>query len=164
MLLNEFLKEHRKVEEQGRKIESGKRKGQERDATINLLKSARAQQQKEIKALSAGLQKVSDRLNKPASQLVADKSIKRQPNRQPHFTISPELRMLSRAGAFGAFCFASSLFLPRVGRLILTTIGANDQSAASNSSSRHTANSKSNGRRLPASRRQWRRRPRRSRR
>ena len=51
MLLNEFLKEHHKVEEQG--------------ATI-------AKQQKQIEALSAGLQKVSKRLNKPAPQVVAD--------------------------------------------------------------------------------------------
>ena len=66
MLLNEFLKEHRKVEEQGRK-------DQEQEATIAQLKSAVAQQQKEfqstiakqerqIQALTAGLQKVSDRL------------------------------------------------------------------------------------------------------
>jgi 1,4-alpha-glucan branching enzyme len=41
MLLNEFLKEHRKVEEQG--------------ATI-------ARQQKQIEVLTAGLQKVSDQL------------------------------------------------------------------------------------------------------
>jgi hypothetical protein len=67
MLLNEFLKEHRKVEEQGRKE-------QKLEATI-------AQQQKEIKALAASLkeqvlrlQKVSDQLemSKPAPQMVAD--------------------------------------------------------------------------------------------
>ena len=70
MLLNEFLKEHRKVQEQ--------------DATINQLKSAvaqqkkdfqatTAQQQSEIKALTTGLQKVSDQLelNKQGPQLVA---------------------------------------------------------------------------------------------
>jgi hypothetical protein len=53
MLLNEFLKEHRKVEEQGAVI---------------------AQQQKQIEALTATVQKVSDRLelNNPAPQLVAD--------------------------------------------------------------------------------------------
>src|SRR5438093_2182108 len=69
MLLNEFLKEHRKVEEQ--------------QATITELKSTRAQQQKDfqatvahqqkqIEALSAGLQKVSAQLetSKPAPQLV----------------------------------------------------------------------------------------------
>jgi hypothetical protein len=52
MLLNEFLKEHRKVEEQG--------------ATI-------ARQQKQIEVLTAGLQKVSDQLeaNQPTPQGVA---------------------------------------------------------------------------------------------
>ena len=51
MLLNEFLKEHRKVEEQGAII---------------------AKQQKQIEALTAGLQKVSDRLelNKPRPEVV----------------------------------------------------------------------------------------------
>ena len=50
MLLNEFLKEHRKVE----KLE----------ATV-------AQQQKQIEALTAGLQKVSDKveMTKPAPQV-----------------------------------------------------------------------------------------------
>jgi hypothetical protein len=51
MLLNEFLKEHRKVEE---------------------LEANAARQQKKIEALTAGLQKVSDQLeaNKPAPQVV----------------------------------------------------------------------------------------------
>ena len=51
MLLNEFLKEHRKVQEQG--------------ATITRL-------EKEVEALSAGLQRVNDRLemSKPAPQTV----------------------------------------------------------------------------------------------
>jgi peptidoglycan hydrolase CwlO-like protein len=51
MLLNEFLKEHRKVEQQ--------------EATI-------AKQQKQIEALIMGLQKVSDQLelSRPAPQLV----------------------------------------------------------------------------------------------
>ena len=51
MLLNEFLKAHHKVEEQG--------------ATI-------ARQQKQIDALTAGLQKVSDQLeaSKPSPQVV----------------------------------------------------------------------------------------------
>ena len=48
MLLNEFLKEHRKNEEQG--------------ATIAELRCAVAQQQKQIEALTAGLQKVSAQL------------------------------------------------------------------------------------------------------
>ena len=52
MLLNEFLKAHLKMEEQG--------------ATI-------ARQQKQIEALTAGLQKVSDQLeaSKPAPRTVA---------------------------------------------------------------------------------------------
>jgi uncharacterized coiled-coil protein SlyX len=71
MLLNEFLKEHRKVE------------GQE--ATISQVKSTLAQQQKEfratierqqkeIEALTTSLQKVRDQLelSKPAPHLVAD--------------------------------------------------------------------------------------------
>jgi hypothetical protein len=58
MLLNEFLKEHRK--------------GQEQDATISQLKTVLAQQQKEIKALSAQIQKVSAQLeaSKPAPRVV----------------------------------------------------------------------------------------------
>ena len=56
MLLNEFLKEHRKVEEQLRK-EYAKRC---------------ARQQKQIEALTAGLQKVSAQIeaSKPAPQVV----------------------------------------------------------------------------------------------
>ena len=53
MLLNEFLKEHRKVQEQ--------------QATIARLKSKfeskLAQQQKQIEALAAGLQKVTARVS-----------------------------------------------------------------------------------------------------
>jgi len=58
MLLNEFLKEHRKNEEQQSKIE-------QQGATI-------AQQQKQIEALTAGLQKMSAQLEagKPAPQTV----------------------------------------------------------------------------------------------
>jgi hypothetical protein len=58
MLLNEFLKEHRKNEEQQSKIV-------QQDATI-------ARQQKQIEALTAGLQKVSAQLeaSKPAPQVV----------------------------------------------------------------------------------------------
>jgi hypothetical protein len=83
MLLNEFLKEHRKVEQQGRKM-------QEQEASITQLKSTMtqqqkesqsiaAQQQKDIQALTATLkdqalliQKVNDKveLNRPAPQVV----------------------------------------------------------------------------------------------
>ncbi len=55
MLLNEFPKEHRKVEEQRTYFES-----------------KLAQQQKQIEALTAGLQKVTDRIEstKPAPRVV----------------------------------------------------------------------------------------------
>ena len=60
MLLNEFLKEHRKVEEQGCRL-------QKREATI-------AQQQKQIDALAATVRKVSDQLTlaKPAPQVAGN--------------------------------------------------------------------------------------------
>jgi hypothetical protein len=58
MLLNEFLKEHRKVEQQRKDFEA-----------------ALAQQQKQIEALTAGLQKVNAQLevSKPAPQTVLNK-------------------------------------------------------------------------------------------
>jgi uncharacterized coiled-coil protein SlyX len=60
MLLNEFLKEHRKGQEQERKVAG-------LEATV-------AQQQKQIEALTATVERVSDQvaLSKPAPQLVAD--------------------------------------------------------------------------------------------
>jgi uncharacterized coiled-coil protein SlyX len=60
MLLNEFLKEHRNVAEQ--------------QSTIAELKTTIAQQQKQIEALAAGLQKVSAavELNKAVPTKVAD--------------------------------------------------------------------------------------------
>jgi hypothetical protein len=67
MLLNEFLKEHRKVEEQ-------ERKAQQQDARLAKQEATIAQQQKQIEALTATVQKVSEQiaLNKPAPQLVAN--------------------------------------------------------------------------------------------
>jgi uncharacterized coiled-coil protein SlyX len=61
MLLDEFLKEHRQVQEQ--------------KTTIAELKSAMAQQQKQIEALTAGLQKVSAQLelSKVAPQTVLNR-------------------------------------------------------------------------------------------
>jgi hypothetical protein len=69
MLLNEFLKEHGKVQRQDCRI-------QEQDMTIAQLKqefqSKLSEQQKQIEALTTGLQKVSDQLelSKPAPQTV----------------------------------------------------------------------------------------------
>jgi hypothetical protein len=71
MLLNEFLKEHRKVEEQRRKM-------QEQEVAIAQLKSTVAQQQKGMEAVIARLkeqdskiQRVNDQIEliKPASQM-----------------------------------------------------------------------------------------------
>jgi uncharacterized coiled-coil protein SlyX len=61
MLLNEFLKEHRKVDAQGATIAQVKSTAAKQEAII-------AQQQKQIEALTAGLQKVSAQLElgKPA--------------------------------------------------------------------------------------------------
>ena len=76
MLQNEFLKQHRKVEEQEATITQVKSTVAKQDATIAQqqkdFQSTIAQQQKEIKALTAGLQKVSDELvlSKPAPQMV----------------------------------------------------------------------------------------------
>ena len=75
MLLNEFLKEHRKVEEQDRKV-------REQEATITQLKSAIAQQQKdfqstaaeqekEIKALTASLKEQASQIQKVSAELAA---------------------------------------------------------------------------------------------
>jgi arginine/lysine/ornithine decarboxylase len=64
MLLNEFLKEHRKVQEQ--------------EATISQLKqdlqATAAQQQRQIEALTAGLQKVSAEVetSRAAPQMVGN--------------------------------------------------------------------------------------------
>jgi uncharacterized phage infection (PIP) family protein YhgE len=56
MLLDEFVKEHRKVEQQATTIAQQRKDFQ---ASITKLEATVAQQQKEIKALTAGLQKVS---------------------------------------------------------------------------------------------------------
>jgi len=71
MLLNEFLKEHRKVEEQEQKL-------QKQESTIAQqqkdFQDKFTQQQRQIEALTATVQKVRDQvaLGKPAPQLVAN--------------------------------------------------------------------------------------------
>src|SRR5947209_5115489 len=67
MLLNEFLKEHRRVEDQRKHFESNLA-GQQKAFEAKI-----AQQQKQIEALMAGLQKVSAQIevNKSAAQTVA---------------------------------------------------------------------------------------------
>jgi uncharacterized coiled-coil protein SlyX len=67
MLLNEFLKEHSRVTEQGNI-------NRQQEKTITELKAMLAEQQKEIKTLKTGLERVSDRLDatKPAGPLVTN--------------------------------------------------------------------------------------------
>src|SRR5207248_277787 len=60
MLLNEFLKEHRK--------------GQEQDAMIAQLKYAVAQQQREIRALTAGLKGQASQIQKVSAEVEMSKS------------------------------------------------------------------------------------------
>ena len=84
MLLNEFLKEHRKVQE---------------------LETTVAQQQKQIEALTATVQKVSDKieLNRPAPQIGRRRLAKqRRSYQRPRFTpwrsgpfYSSEMRAIS---------------------------------------------------------------------
>ena len=79
MLLNEFLKEHRKMEEQEATISQLKSSSVKQEATITQLKSTvskqettTAEQQKRIEGLTAVVQKVSDQfeLSKAAPQIV----------------------------------------------------------------------------------------------
>ncbi|MDQ3116850.1 MAG: tail fiber domain-containing protein [Verrucomicrobiota bacterium] len=62
MLLNEFIKEHRKVEEQGRK-------GQEQEATITELKTMVKQQQEDIRVLTTTLKEQASQIQKVSHQL-----------------------------------------------------------------------------------------------
>jgi hypothetical protein len=72
MLLNEFLKEHRRVEDQARNLQRQESKAQQEEARLAKQDAIITQQQKQIEALTAGLQKVSDQLelSKPAPQTV----------------------------------------------------------------------------------------------
>jgi len=62
MLLNEFLKEHRRATEQQAKVAK-------QESTITELKTTVAQQQKQIEALTAGLQKVSAAVELPLQRV-----------------------------------------------------------------------------------------------
>jgi hypothetical protein len=69
MLLNEFLKEHKKVEEQQASIAELKSTVAQQKMDFQ---ATAAHQEKQIEALTAGLQKVSAQLeaNKPAPRVV----------------------------------------------------------------------------------------------
>src|SRR6266516_2001120 len=72
MLLNEFLKEHRKVEAQDREIQEQKATIAQLKATVEKQGATDAQQQEQIEALTTGLQKVSAQveMSHPAPQTV----------------------------------------------------------------------------------------------
>jgi uncharacterized coiled-coil protein SlyX len=73
-LLNEFLKEHGKVEQQDRKAHEQEAMITQVKSTVAKQEALIAKQQKQIEALIAGLQKVSVQLeaSKTAPQLVVD--------------------------------------------------------------------------------------------
>jgi trimeric autotransporter adhesin len=74
MLLNEFLKEHKKVKEQGRTLENQADKIQEQEATIIQLKNEMATVVAHLKEHDAKIQTVNDRIEftKPVRQVVAN--------------------------------------------------------------------------------------------
>jgi uncharacterized coiled-coil protein SlyX len=74
MLLNEFLKEHRRVEEQERRVQEQVVTTTKLESTVAKQNEIIAKQQKQIEALTATVQKVSDQiaLSKAAPQLVAN--------------------------------------------------------------------------------------------
>jgi hypothetical protein len=73
MLLNEFLKEHQKVEDQATTITHVKSTVAKQEATITQLESGEAQQQKEIQALTANLREQAAQLQKVSARLATDK-------------------------------------------------------------------------------------------
>jgi hypothetical protein len=74
MLLNEFLKAHRKIEEQGRKEQEQGTQLARQNRKITELETTVAQLRATLKEQAAQIQKVSDELeaSKPAPRLVAD--------------------------------------------------------------------------------------------
>jgi predicted ribosome quality control (RQC) complex YloA/Tae2 family protein len=69
MLLNEFLKEHKKVEEQNGKLERQARKIEEQETTITQLKSAMAQQQTAMETVVARLQEYDSKIQRVSDQI-----------------------------------------------------------------------------------------------
>jgi hypothetical protein len=74
MLLNEFLKEHRTVQEQQSTINELKATVAQQQKQIEGQNATAIHQQKQIEALAAGLQKVTARVesNQTAQRLVSD--------------------------------------------------------------------------------------------
>jgi hypothetical protein len=77
MLLNEFLKEHRKVETQEATITGVKSIVARQAATITNLKSALAQMQKEVETLTASLKAQAAQVHKVSDQLKTQAAVSR---------------------------------------------------------------------------------------
>ncbi len=69
MLLNEFLKEHRRVEEQDRRMREQDRKIQKQETTIAELNSTVAQQQRRMEGLAAQLKEQAVQIQKVNAQI-----------------------------------------------------------------------------------------------
>jgi len=74
MLLNEFLREHRKVQEQGATIIELKSSASKQEATIAQLNSTVAQQQKGMDLIAARLKDQDSKIQKVSAQLETSKS------------------------------------------------------------------------------------------
>jgi len=74
MLLNEFLKEHKNVEEQQATISGLKSTAAEQEATITELRSTIALQQKGMDALTARLDKQAAQIEKVSAQIEMTKA------------------------------------------------------------------------------------------
>jgi uncharacterized coiled-coil protein SlyX len=74
MLLNEFLKEHRKVEQQERKLARQETAIAQLKSAVTKQEATAAEQRKEIAALTAGLQRVSAQveMSRPAPHVVVN--------------------------------------------------------------------------------------------
>ena len=73
MLLNEFLKEHRKVEEQDRKVEKQEATITQLKSTVSKQETIIAQQQKGMEVLTATLKEQASQIQKVSAQLEASK-------------------------------------------------------------------------------------------
>ena len=73
MLLNEFLKQHRKVEQQGRKIQEQDYKVREQAATISAMQSTVIQQQEGMEALTVQLRQQAAQIQRVSAQLEVSK-------------------------------------------------------------------------------------------
>jgi uncharacterized coiled-coil protein SlyX len=77
MLLNEFLKEHRKVEEQDRRMQEQDCRVQEQEASIAALKSTVVQQQKGMEVLTAQLKDQAAQIQNVSAQIEVSKPVPR---------------------------------------------------------------------------------------